>query len=173
MPFNQFRNHDQRNIFRAVTGSAYNIRGAYGIIVYGSAFPRKGTIPLSTPAPGTIISQGRMVRGTNTTFLTGNSLREGYYLHAKDVVRKIRHIISDTLLELEAGFPTDIASPGEGVRFCKPQSFNSVYAKSTGTADPTLQEAPFRQNDTTFEGGAPISYDASNSTAEISFEVSE
>lgn len=171
MPFAETMWHAQTNDFRAVTGSPYNIRGAYGRIVYGSVFPRVGTIPLSTPAAGLIFSQGVNVRGTNTLFLS--QLREGYFLHAKNVTRKIRAIISDTLLELESGFPTDIASPGEGVRFIKPQSYKSIYAKSTGTADPVLQEAPFRQTDTSFQGGSPISYDASAANAEISFEVTE
>jgi hypothetical protein len=163
--------HDQRNDFRAVTGSAYRIRGAYGIIAYGSSFPRVGTIPLSTPVAGTIISQGPNVRGTNTLFRS--QLREGYYIHAKNVVRKILHIISDDLLVLESGFPTDITSAGEGVRYIKPQGFHTIYAKSTGTADPILNEAPFRQSDTSFQGGAPISYDASLTNSEISFEVTE
>lgn len=160
----------ETNVFRAVTGGAYRLRGAYGAIVYGSNFPRVGTIPLSTPAPGTIISQGPNVRGTNTTFLS--SIKEGYFIHAKNVVRKVLHVISDTLLVLEGGFPTDIAAPGEGLRFCRPQTYHSVYAKSTSTsADAILQEAPMRQNDTSFDGGAPLSYDAT--TGEISFEVTE
>jgi hypothetical protein len=169
MPFNQFIAHAETNLFRAVTGGAYRLRGAYGFIVYGTNFPRVGTIPLSTPVPGTIISQGVNVRGTSTFFL--RDVREGYYIHAKNVVRKVMHVISDTLLVLEGGFPTDIASPGEGLRICRPQAYNSVYAKSTGDADPTLQEAPFRENDTHFDGGAPFSYDAT--TGEISFEVTE
>jgi len=169
MPFNQTVWADERNQFRAVTGGAYRLRGAYGVIVYGSNFPRVGTIPLSTPAPGTIISTGPNVRGTNTLFLS--TLREGYYIHAKNVVRKILHIISDTLLVLESGFPTDITSAGEGLRFMRPQTYTSCYAKSTGDADPTLQEAPFRENDTLFDGGAPFSYDAT--TGEISFTVTE
>lgn len=169
MPFNQTTWADERNVFRAVTGGAYRIRGAYGIIAYGSVFPTVGTIPLSTPAPGTIISQGANVRGTNTTFLS--SLREGYYIHAKNVVRKIKAIISDTLLELESGFPTDIASPGEGLRFMRPQTYTSVYIKSTGAADATVQEAPFIQNDTFFDGGAPFSYNAGS--GQLSFTVTE
>ena len=163
--------HPETNLFRAVTGGAYRLRSPYGHIAYGTAFPRVGTIPLSHPRNGTIISQGVNVRGTGTAFLT--DLREGYYIHAKNVVRKILHIISDTLLVLEGGFPTDIASPGEGLRFIKPQTYRTVYAKSTGTADPILQESPFRQNDTSFDGGAPISYDASGTNSEISFTVTE
>jgi hypothetical protein len=167
----QHKAHAPTNDFRAVTGGAYRIRGAYGLIAYGSVFPKVGTIPLSTPAPGTIISQGVNVRGTNTTFKS--DLREGYFLHAKGVVRKILHVTSDTLLVLESGFPTDITSAGEGVRFIRPQGFNTIYAKSTGSANPTLQEATFVQNDTSFQGGSPISYDASAANAEISFEVTE
>lgn len=110
-----------------------------------------------------------MVRGTNTAFLS--DLKEGYFIHAKNVTRRIMFVISDTLLQLDGGFPTDIASPGEGLRFIRPQAYKSIYAKSTGSADPILQEAPFRQNDTSFTGGSPISYDATS--GEISFEVTE
>lgn len=169
MPFNERMWHAETNVFRAVTGGAYRLVGAYGLIVYGSNFPRVGTIPLSTPMAGTIISQGVNVRGTGTLFLS--QVKEGYFLHAKNVVRRVRHVISDTLLELEGGFPTDIAAPGEGVRICRPQTYISVYVKSTGDADAILQEAPFRQNDTSFDGGAPLSYDAT--TGELSFEVTQ
>ncbi len=170
MPFNERVWHPETNVFRAVTGGAYRLVGAYGLIVYGSNFPVKGTIPLSTPMAGTIISQGNKVRGTNTTFLS--DVKEGYFIHAKDVVRRVRYVFSDTLLELEGGFPTDIASPGEGLRICRPQVYSSVYIKSTSTsADAVLQEAPFRQSDTFFDGGSPFSYDAT--TGELSFEVTQ
>ncbi len=166
--FNETQWHAQKADFRAVTGGAYRLPGAYGIIVYGSVFPLRGTIPISTPKAGTIISQGVMVRGTNTTFKS--SIQEEDFIHAKNVVRKVRHVISDTLLELEGGFPTDIAAPGEGFRVCRPQDYKSIYAKSTSTsADATFQEAPFRQGDTHFSGGAPISYDATS--GEISFDL--
>jgi hypothetical protein len=169
MPFNETQWHAETNVFRAVTGGAYRIVGAYGIIVYGSNFPQVGVMPPSTPKAGTIISQGPMVRGTSTSFLS--DVKEGYFLHAKNVVRRVRHVISDTLLELEGGFPTDITGAGEGVRICRPQVYKSVYIKSTGSADPTLQEAPFRQNDTFFDGGAPFSYDATS--GELSFELTQ
>lgn len=167
--FNERTWHPESGVFRAVTGGAYNLVGAYGLIVYGTSFPRIGSIPPATPKPGTIISQGPNVRGTNTSFLT--DVKEGYFIYAKHVVRRVRHVISDTLLVLESGFPTDIASLGEGLWICRPQTYSSVYIKSTGSADPTLQGAPFRQNDTFLDGGAPISYDATN--GELSFEVTQ
>lgn len=167
--FNETQWHAEGNVFRAVTGGAYRLRGAYGVIIYGSNFPSVGVIPLSTPKAGTIISQGAMVRGTNTTFLA--DVKEGFFIHAKNVVRKVRHVISDTLIELEGGFPTDISSPGEGLRICPPQTYKSVYAKSTGGADTTLQEAPFIQNDTFLDGGSPFSYNAGS--GQISFQVTE
>lgn len=169
MPFNERMWHPEDNMFRAVTGGAYRLVGAYGLIVYGSNFPVRGTIPLSTPMAGLIFSQGANVRGTGTSFLS--QVKEGYFIHAKNVVRRVRSVISDTLLVLEGGFPTDIAAPGEGLRICRPQTYSSVYIKSTGSADAILQEAPFRQNDTSFDGGAPFSYDAT--TGELSFEVTQ
>jgi hypothetical protein len=168
--FNETQWHAEKQIFRAVTGGSYRIRGAYGVVIYGSVFPTRGTIPISTPRAGTIISQGNKVRGTGTSFRA--DVQEEDFIHAKNVVRKVVSVISDTLLELDGGFPTDIASPGEGLRICRPQDYKSIYAKSTGSADATaLREAPFRQNDTFFGGGSPISYDATS--GEISFEVKE
>jgi hypothetical protein len=167
--FNQNTWHAEKATFRAVTGGAYRLPGPYGTIIYGSIFPTRGTIPVSSPKAGTIISQGAMVRGTGTTFKT--DVQEEDYIHANNVVRKVRHVISDTLLELEGGFPTDITS-AHGLRICRPQIYNSIYAKSSGSTDVTsLREAPFRQNDTCLNGGAPISYDAT--AGEISFSLSQ
>lgn len=167
--FNQNEWHAEKSTFRAITGSAYRLPGPYGTIIYGAVFPAKGTIPLSSPKAGTIISQGAMVRGTGTTFKT--DVQEEDYIHANNVVRKVKYVISDTLLELEGGFPTDITS-AHGLRVCRPQVYNAIYAKSTGSADATaIREAPFRQNDTFLNGGAPISYDAT--AGEISFTLSQ
>jgi hypothetical protein len=167
MPFNESMWHAQKADFRAVTGGAYRLPGAYGTIIYGNVFPTRGTIPVSTPKAGTITSQGNFVRGSGTAFKS--AIQEEDFIHAKNVVRKVRHVISDTLLELEGGFPTDI-TVAEGFRICRPQDYKSIYAKSTSTsADAILQEAPFRQGDTHFSGGAPLSFDATS--GEISFDL--
>lgn len=168
--FNQNVWHAEKQTLRVTTGAAYNnIPGPYGLIVYGAVFPVRGTIPLSWPKAGTITSQGNNVRGVGTSFKS--QVQEEDYIHAKNVVRKVKHVISDTLLILESGFPTDITGVGEGLRTCRAQEYNAIYAKSTSTsADAILQEAPFRQGDTFLNGGAPISYDAT--TGEISFEMS-
>lgn len=165
--FNETMWHAEKQTFRAVTGSAYVIPGAYGILVYGSVFPVVGTIPISNPTSGTIISQGVAVRGTNTRFLT--ELSEDDHIHAKNVVRKISQIVSDTLLYLVGGFPTDI-TVASSYRVCKPQTYKAIYAKSTGDADAILQEATFVSQETFLNGGAPISYDAT--AGEISFQLS-
>lgn len=167
--FNQNQWHAEKATFRAVTGGAYRLLGPYGTIIAGDTFPAKGTIPLSSPKAGTIVSTGVMVRGTGTSFLT--DVQQEDYIHANDVVRKVRHVISDTLLELEGAFPADIAS-AHGLRVCRPQVYNAIYAKSTGDADATaLQEAPFTQNDTLLNGGAPISFDAT--AGQIDFTLSQ
>lgn len=168
MSLNETMWHAEKQTFRVITGGAYTLPGAYGAIAYGAAFPVKGTIPFSKPFQGTIISQGNAVRGTNTRFLT--DLSPDDHIHAKDVVRKIAYIVSDTLLFLEAGFPTDITSAGEGLRICKPQIYKKIYAKSTGASDAIVQEATFKPNDEMTNGGAPISYDAAS--GQISFHLS-
>lgn len=169
--FNQNLWHAEKEVFRAITGGAYRIPGPYGLIAYGNSFPLRGTIPLSDPKAGTITSQGAMVRGSGTTFKA--DVQEEDFIHANNVVRKVKFVISDTLLQLEGGFPTDITS-AHGLRVCHPQIFNAIYAKSTGgvsAVDATaLREVPFRVNDTFIGGGAPISYDAT--AGEISFNLS-
>ena len=80
-------------------------------------------------------------------------------------------VISDTLIQLEQAFPSDI-STAHGLWVCRPQVYNSIYAKSTGDVDATaLQEAPFAQNDTLVNGGAPISFDAT--AGQIDFTLSQ
>jgi hypothetical protein len=164
--FNETKWHAEKQTFRAVTGGAFNIPGAYGIQSYGAVFPVVGTIPVSNPASGTIISQGVAVRGTNTKFLS--ELSEDDHIHAKDVVRRISQIVSDTLLYLVGGFPTDI-TVASSYRVCKPQIYKAIYAKSTGDADAILQEATFVSQETFLNGGSPISYDAT--AGQISFEM--
>jgi hypothetical protein len=167
--FNQNQWHAEKATFRAVTGGAYRLLGPYGTIISGSVFPTKGTIPLSSPKAGTILSTGVMVRGTGTSFLT--DVQQEDYIHANNVVRKVRHVISNELLELEAAFPANITT-AHGLRVCRPQIYNAIYAKSSGAADVTaLQEAPFRQTDTFLNGGAPISFDAT--AGQIDFTLSQ
>lgn len=165
--FNETMWHAEKQTFRAVTGGAYNIPFQYGQIIAGAAFPTVGTIPVSDPLTGNVISQGKAVRGTGTLFTTQLSIDD--HIHAKNVVRKIDHIVSDTLLYVVEQFPTDI-SVSTAIRVCHPQTYKSIYAKSTGTVDAILQESPFQENDTFLNGGAPISYDAT--AGEISFQVS-
>ena len=167
--FNQNQWHAEKQTFRAITGGAYKLIGPYGTIIQGTTLPLKGTIPLSSPKAGTITSQGLNVLGNGTTFKT--DVQEEDYLHANNVVRKVRHVISDTLLVLEQAFPSDISS-AHGLRVCRPQVYNAIYAKSTGGTDATaLQEVPFADNDTFLNGGAPISYDAT--AGQIDFTLSQ
>lgn len=166
--FNETMWHAEKAIFRAVTGGPYKLIGPYGTIIQGDTMPSKGTIPISSPKVGTIITQGIMVRGTDTQFRS--DVQEEDFIHASDVVRKVRHVISDTLLELEQAFPADITVDVQ-LQVCKPQVYKSIYAKSSGNADATsLQEAPFKQGDTFVQGGAPISYDAT--AGQIDFTLS-
>ena len=166
--FNQNKWHAEKATFRAVTGGPYSLLGPYGTIVSGNSFPSVGTIPVSIPKTGTLITQGKMVRGTGTTFKA--DVQEEDYIHDSNVVRKVRHVNNDTLIELEQAFPADIAV-ATGLRVCRPQVYNAIYAKSTGSgANATLQETTFVENDTFMNGGAPVSYNAGS--GQISFEMS-
>lgn len=153
--------------FRATTGGAYNIIGAYGAMVKGTFFPMKGAIPIPTGKSGTIISAGRRVRGTGTKFTS--EMHPGDYLYHKDVVRRIDFVESDTMLTLTQEFPSDI-TVDEIPLLCPSQMYSSIYAKSThGTIAAILQEAPIAAGNTFLNQGAPISYDASS--GQLQFQV--
>lgn len=166
--FNQNQWHAEKATYRAVTGGAYRLLGPYGRIVEGSSFPSVGTIPIAETKQGTIISDGIYVRGTDTKFTA--DVQEEDFIFAQGVVRKVRYVITDTLLELEGGFPADI-SVGIALQICKPQVYNSILAKNTGNGPATVQGAPYSAGETYFQGGAPISYDAGSGTLEFTLSI--
>lgn len=152
--------HPEVAVFRAQTGGAYNFPKAYGVVVNGTSFPTIGSIPQATPKNGTIISQGKNVRGIGTSFTT--QMQIGQYIYAKNVVRRITLIISDTLLEINQAFPTDITSPAVTPLICEPQTYKMVYVKNThASTAAVVQEAPMASGAQMVEGGSPFSYDAS------------
>jgi hypothetical protein len=161
--------HDEFAIYRAVTGGAYNIPGMYGRIIRGGSFPAKGSIPIATHHYGLITSTGTAVRGVGTQF---SLLNPGDFLYHKDVVRQIDYIVSDTLLFLKQGFPTDI-SVGETPMICNRQTFKRVIIKNAhATNAATVQEAALTPSEQTIiTGGAPFSFDAG--TGVLSFTVHE
>lgn len=159
---NETFNHAEVATFRATTSGAYNIPGAYGVIQIGNSFPTTGAIPIPTIRNGTIISQGINVRGTGTLFT--KQVKPGDYIYntAQKVVRMIDYIISDNLLILKQAFPSDI-SVGVSVLICEQQTFKKIVVRNAhATTNAVLQEAPMAPGQTPFfNGGAPISYDAS------------
>lgn len=158
--FNETLYHPEVATFRAATGGAYNLIGAYGVMAKGSNFPAKGAIPIPTGKSGTIVSTGKAVRGTSTLFT--RQMKPGDYLYHKDVVRRIDYIVSDTLLFLTQAFPSDIAV-GEIPLYCESQMYKAVYAKNTNVLSVAVfQEAPLAMANTFLNGGSVISYDASS-----------
>lgn len=163
--FNETLYHPEFATFRAATGGAYNLIGAYGIMAKGTSFPAKGAIPIPTGKSGTIISTGKGVRGTGTLFT--KQMKPGDYLYHKEVVRRIDYIVSDTLMFMTQGFPSDI-TVGEIPLLCDNQMYKAVYAKNThASADAIFQEAPISPANTFLNGGAVISYDATGSELEF------
>lgn len=167
--FNETMTHAEVQVLRARTGGAYRIKGAYGAFVSGSSFPAKGSIPTATGKSGTILSTGALVRGTDTKFL--NEIRPGDFIYAKDVVRRVISVESNTTLTLDDGFPTDIAV-GVIPLVCQSQLYKAIYAKNThGSADAILQEAPIAAGNTFLCGGSPISYDATSGRLEFQLHL--
>lgn len=166
--YNETLYHPEIATLRARTGGAYNIIGAYGLMVRGSSFPVKGAIPIPTGKTGTIFSTGKKVRGNGTLFT--KEMKPGDFIYAKDVVRMIDYIESDVMLTLRQEFPTDIDSGSPVIPLiCEQQMYKSIYAKNVHSADAAiLQEAPFAAGAVELNGGAPLSYDATSGTIEFS-----
>lgn len=76
------------------------------------------TAPASTEGTGTYASSGTRVTGTTTTFTT--EVSEGDYLvsDTEKTVRKIKKVLSDTVLVLEEAFPSNV-SAGETFKYIK------------------------------------------------------
>lgn len=157
--FNETLFHPERQVYRAATAGAYNFPSSYGIMASGSAFPNTGSIPVATGMTGTILSTGVNVRGSGTLFRSEFTI--GDYIYAKNVVRRIVNIPSDTMIVLSQGFPTDITVAVIPLR-CQSQYYKAIYAKNVhASTSAVVQEAPFAPGNTFFSGGAPIAYDAS------------
>lgn len=167
--FNETIAHPEVQVLRARTGGAYRIKGSGGAYVSGSNFPTKGSIPVATSKTGTILSTGRNVRGTGTQFI--NEIRSGDFIYAKDVVRRVVSVDSNTALTLDDAFPTDIAVPVTPL-VCQSQLYKAIYAKNTHTSvDAILQEAQIAPGNTFLCGGSPISYDASSGRLEFQLHL--
>lgn len=167
---NNLLEYPENNMFRAVTGvTSVFPNGAKGIPT-SATFPVKGTVPIARSMPGTILTTGVSVRGTGTTFESAASFKIGDFLYNNDKsVRKIVSIESDTLMTLEAPFPTDIAVAIAPLK-CEPQTFKIIQIENTGAGSAEVQEAPFAANSRIVCYGAPIAYDAAAGT--LAFTVS-
>lgn len=139
--------------------------------------PVKGCFPLPVTKTGTFqtdhsgnpgSNSGKNVKGTSTLFLS--ELSQGDFLaDSNGVLRRIKWIFSDTMLELEARFP--VSQSGTLVKVVKKSYYNSIIARSTGTAAATLNEQNFAIGAVSYSEGAPMSYDVSTASSEIRFEL--
>lgn len=145
------------------------------------ALPETGCIPKPTTKTGTIdtdtaTSSGVKVAGTSTLFLT--ELAQGDFLADADgVVRRIKYIFSNTLLEIDAKFPSDLS--GAAVKHVPKNKYKRVFVQSTGTVAATLQEqsfavgATFESGGEQFDGAQPFSYDVSTADTAITVQISK
>lgn len=165
---NELRWYPELAIYRAVTGSSANFPDGDGVPTIAT-FPAKGTIPIAKTLTGTISSTGNMVRGTGGKFNT--ELFVDDYLYDGDAaVRRIKKILDDDLLILEAAFPSDVVDIA--VMRCVPQTFKFVQVWSSHASNAAeFQEAPLGPGQHFETGGAPFAYDAL--TGAISFVCSK
>lgn len=71
-------------------------------------FSSANTLPLSETKTGTITSEGTIIRGSSTKFLT--QLSAGFsYIFANGEVRKVTGVISDTKAVIETAFSSNVS----------------------------------------------------------------
>lgn len=146
--------------------------------------PVKGTFPLPLTQTGTITTNnaggapalaGRIVAGVGTLFITGGvtyKVEVGDYLAHPTTreIRRIEFVNSDTMLTLVNAFSASVT--GVALLLVKKNYYRYILASSTGTAAASLNEQGFAINDKFFNDGAPLSYDVSTASSEISFTLS-
>lgn len=145
------------------------------------AIPNKGTFPLPNTKTGTITStpgstgtdNKRAVVGTGTLFRT--EVFVGDYIYAGDVLRMVTEISTDTLLFVRNPFPSTVTAAE--LKICRAGKYKIVQVKNTGPVDGVYNEAKIEAADVVLRandmGLAPVSYDVSASTAELTFDLSE
>lgn len=159
----------ETEVYRVVVGPGGSTHPILGTI------PEKGSFPMKTVKTGTITTEnagatvGLIVSGVGTLF--NSELDQGDYLtNADGVLRRIKFIFSDTLLELEAKFPASLAAAA--VNWVPKAFYKYILAESTGTANAVLQEQAFAFGTRWLDEGAPVSYDVSTASSQISFTLS-
>lgn len=160
--------HEEVEVFRIVTGTTHPIFGA---------IPDTGCIPFPVTKTGTFSTDnadataGVTVRGNGTLF-TSELISDTSFLYFNGAVRRVKKIISDTLLELYYKFPSSVTA--QVVSVPPNGKYRQQYAESIGTEDAVLQEAPFPSGSNFLNGGAPVTYDVSESSTnhKIAFTLS-
>lgn len=138
--------------------------------------PVKGCFPLPVTKTGTVSTDtagttvGLVVKGVGTLFLSENVEQGDFLANADGIIRRITHVDDNLTLRIQAKFPADLSAAA--VKLVKKNSFRYILASSTGSAVPKLNEQNFAVNDKWFSDGAPVSYDVSTVSSEISFTLS-
>lgn len=167
---NQKANNEEKVSYRVVV-----VTGGITHPVLG-AIPAKGCFPLPLTKTGTISTTntdatkpGKTVLGVGTLFQSEIQV-DDYLADSNGVLRRVVYIFSDTMLEIEAKFPTQLSAAA--VKISRKSNFKMIAAKSTGSVDATaLQEQVFPVGETFLNGGSPVSYDVT--AGQISFQLDE
>lgn len=138
--------------------------------------PVKGTFPMEETMSGLATTDnagttaGLIVMGDeDTRFL--DELNEGDFLSdGLGHIRRIKFIMSQNMLELEAKFASDLTA--DPVLLVRKNGYRSILAHSTGSANAVLNDQVFEPEAKFFNDGAPVAYDVSTASCEISFTLS-
>lgn len=135
-------------------------------------FPKTGTLPKARLLTGTYSSVGVVVTGTSSLFTT--EIVEGDWLYnaTTNELKRIQGITTDTILILEAAFSANAS--GELVQNCR-TLYRTISISITGSTTAKIDSRPWTANEVNTINAensiAPITYEASAGTAEITFDV--
>lgn len=133
-----------------------------------------GVLPAAVLGTGTFtIASGTRVTGTATLFTS--EVKNGDYLHSSTLneVRTVKHVLSDTLIELKKAFSAPVA--GADVNVVRKQDISNVLQLgfvNSGATDATVDEDILPATTSTNfsdEGGVgPITFDGTGTVLGIS-----
>lgn len=129
-------------------------------IAGSGGFPSSGPFPVASTKTGTCSSLLTIVTGTGTKFTTEIVRSDYLYNATTNEVRKITGISSDTILQIESPFTTELA--GQAVFITRAQYISiAITATGSGTKDGVAIASGQFKSFNSENGIAPFTYSGS------------
>lgn len=135
-------------------------------------FPTQGTLPTARVLTGTYSSVDVVVTGASSLFTT--EIVEGDWLYsvANNELKRVQGIATNTDLILEEAFSANVTA--ETVQTCR-TLYRTISISITGSATAKINSRPWTANEVNSINAensiAPITYEATGASAQITFDV--